>query len=116
PRVLRGVIGGKMKSDLRRKTNRHLAEPFPEDPVLMSRSTCRSLALGLALLCFFGAVAFAQSPDCGILQGNASTMLPNFAGSLPPSGDNTTGQGSSHLYVLTQWGFARAPVSSPANP
>src|SRR6185295_16487468 len=78
PRVLRGVIGGKMKSDLRRKTNRHLAEPFPEDPVLMSRSTCRSLALGLALLCFFGAVAFAQSPDCGILQGNASTMLPNF--------------------------------------
>ena len=82
----------------------------------MSRSTCRSLALGLALLCFFGAAAFAQSPDCGILQGNASTMLPNFAGSLPPSGDTTTGLGSSHLYVLTQWGFARAPISSPANP
>ena len=82
----------------------------------MSRSTCRSLAVGLAVLLVFGAAAFAQIPDCGVLQGNLSTELPNFAGSLPPSGDMTNGLGSSHLYVLTQWGFSRAPISSPSNP
>ncbi len=79
----------------------------------MSRSTCRSLAVGRGRPAPFRSGGFAQIPDCAVLQGNLSTELPNFAGSLPPSGDVTTGLGSSHLYVLTQWGFARAPSPRP---
>ncbi len=68
--------------------------------------------LGLALLCFFGAaavrpVARLRHPagqrvdDAAQLRRDAAALRRQHAG-----------QGSSHLYVLTQWGFARAPISS----
>jgi PKD domain len=80
----------------------------------MNRSTCRWIAQ-VAVLLAFAAVAVAQNPNCGIDQGNAQTSLPNFAGTLPSSPEMALGDGDSHLYVLTQWGVARAP-RNPSNP
>jgi PKD repeat protein len=41
--------------------------------------------------------------------------MPRFAGTLT-SGNLSTGGGSNYLYVVTQWGFARASLADPLNP
>jgi hypothetical protein len=58
----------------------------------------------------------ALKPDCVAVGGNAATQLPQYAGTLPGTGDMTTAHNAKYLYVLTQWGFARAPLSTPTNP
>jgi hypothetical protein len=74
----------------------------------------RSLLAVTAVLLFGAGSARAQS-GCGP-QGTPSTLsLPRFAGSLA-STNLSTGGGSSYLYVLTQWGFARASLADPATP
>ncbi len=55
-------------------------------------------------------------PDCGVVQSSALTSLPKYSGTLPPAANMTTAGGSSYLYVLTQWGFARASLANPENP
>jgi PKD repeat protein len=81
----------------------------------MNRST-RPLVLSLLLLGALSAALSGQAPGCGILQGTATTSLPDWSGTLPASGDMTTALGSNNLYVLTQWGFTRSPLTSPTNP
>ncbi len=81
----------------------------------MNRSALR-VSAAIAAFALLAVAGLAQSPNCGILQGAAETSLPNLAGTLPPSGDMSLGGGSSYLYVLTQWGLARASLANPANP
>jgi hypothetical protein len=45
-----------------------------------------------------------------------STHLPAGTGTIPPAGDLTLAGGSNYLYVMTQWGFARASLANPSNP
>jgi hypothetical protein len=56
--------------------------------------------------------------DCGTVVGSPlSTHLPVGTGTIPPSGDLSLGGESNNLYVMTQWGFARASLAgNPANP
>lgn len=82
----------------------------------MNRPTSRVAAAAVALVLLLAAVGYAQTPDCGVLQASTDRGLPNFSGTLPPSADLTTAGGSTWLYVLTQWGFARANLANPANP
>ena len=82
----------------------------------MSRLVTRLLASAAVLGLILAAPARGQQPDCGLLLGALQTALPNNVGTLPGSADLTTAFGSNYLYVLTQWGFARASLSNPANP
>ena len=82
----------------------------------MNRPTSRVAAVAVALVLLLAVVGYAQTPNCGVLQASTDRGLPNFSGTLPPSADLTTAGGSTWLYVLTQWGFARANLTNPANP
>jgi PKD repeat protein len=76
----------------------------------MNRST-RCLALVVCLLVSLAAVAPAQN-NCGVPLGTATTPLPTWSGTLPGSADMTVASSTNYLYVLTQWGFARAPLGA----
>src|SRR5215472_777497 len=100
-----------MKSDFGTPWSR--ISPNPVRRLFMFR---RPLAVGAAL----GALALAspliaqicdQSPPAA-----ATTSLPSASGSIPPSGDMVIGGSSNYLYVMTQWGIARASLANPANP
>jgi len=84
--------------------------------VLLNRSISRVFAASLVGALAIAGAAIGQSANCGILQGNATTGLPSNTGTLPPTGDLSLGGGTSYLYVLTQWGFARSSLANPANP
>ncbi len=60
------------------------------------------------------AAAGAQS-GCGPTGTPSSQSMPQFAGTLT-AGNLSTGGSSNYLYVVTQWGFARASLSNPASP
>lgn len=60
--------------------------------------------------------ALGQQNDCGVLQGSTTSMLPTNSGTPPPSTDMSLGGASDYVYVLTQWGFARASLADPFNP
>src|SRR5512138_2628311 len=83
------------------------------------KSAARSFLLFISAAFFwFGpADASAQTPGCATLQGSAATQsLPRFAGTLTAGNLSTAGGNGNYLYVLTQWGFARASLADPANP
>ena len=88
----------------------------------MNRSTpIRSLVFAVCMLMLMGAAAVltAQGNDCGVPLGTAMTSLPTWSGTLPGSADMSVASSDNYLYVLTQWGFARAPLdgtSGPGNP
>ncbi len=82
----------------------------------MNRPVLRVLAAAAALVIGLAGVGLAQNPNCGVLQGAAETMLPGYSGAIPGGAEVSLGGDSSHVYVLTQWGFARASLASPANP
>ena len=77
-------------------------------------SRALSLLAAAALLWSHATAARAQS-GCGPQGTPASTSLPRFAGSLT-GGNLATAGNSGYLYVVTQWGFARASLADPANP
>src|SRR5689334_6257784 len=82
----------------------------------MNRTTpIRSLSFAVCLLLLMGAAAVvtAQGNDCGVPLGTAMTSLPNWSGTLPGSADMSVANSDNYLYVLTQWGFARAALNSP---
>jgi PKD repeat protein len=85
----------------------------------MTRSTLtRCLAIAACLLVLMGAAAVltAQGNNCGVPLGTATTSLPNWSGTLPGSADMSVADSDNYLYVLTQWGFARAPLGTGSNP
>ena len=85
----------------------------------MNRSTpIRSLSFAVCLLLLTGASAVltAQGNDCGVPLGTAMTSLPTWSGTLPGSADMSVANSDNYLYVLTQWGFARAPLGDGSNP
>lgn len=84
--------------------------------MLVNRSLLRPSVLAATFLFGLTGAAVAQSPNCGILQGSQETTLPTHSGTLPGSGDMVIDGGGGYLYVLTQWGFARAPLSNLSNP
>ncbi len=84
--------------------------------MLVNRSNLRVLTAIVVCALAAAGTAIGQSANCGVLQGNASTALPTNTGTLPPTGDLSLGGGTSYLYVLTQWGFARSSLANPANP
>jgi hypothetical protein len=56
-------------------------------------------------------------PGCARLGASAATHLPPYSGSIPPAGDLSIGDQAQYLYVMTQWGIARAGLSAhPENP
>jgi hypothetical protein len=61
-------------------------------------------------------VPASLKPDCAARQGVGLTALPKFTGVLPAFADMSMGGASSYLYVLTQWGFARAPLGDNPHP
>lgn len=75
----------------------------------------RLLALAAALG-FWAGEASAQNPGCAQVLASSQTVLPQYSGTLPGSGDISLGGGTSYLYILTQWGMARASVADPLNP
>jgi len=81
----------------------------------ISARVVRGIASSLVLLALSAPVLIGQT-DCGLALANATTSLPANTGTLPPSGDMSLGGGSSYLYVMTQWGWARSSLSNPANP
>ncbi len=81
----------------------------------MTRSALRVFA-GAALAASVAVSAAAQSPNCGILQGTALEFLPGSSGTIPGSADMSLGGDDTYLYVLTQWGFARASLANAGDP
>jgi PKD repeat protein len=81
----------------------------------MNRST-RSLAGAVCLLVGLAAALPGQGNNCGVPLGTATTELPVWSGTLPGSADMTVADSANYLYVLTQWGFARAPLGTGNNP
>jgi hypothetical protein len=77
--------------------------------------TRRSTSVLAAVLLLFalGSARVATAQSCANL-GTQSTTLPGGSGTLPPNGDMYVG--TNYLYVQTQWGFARAPLTTPSNP
>jgi len=82
----------------------------------MNRLSCRWIAQVAVLTLGFAAAAAGQNPNCGILQGNAQTTLPSASGTLPSSPEMSAGGAAAHLWILTQWGFVRAPLTPDSNP
>jgi PKD repeat protein len=72
------------------------------------------LTAGVVLWLHTGA-AGAQS-GCGPTGTQSSVSMPQFAGTLTAGNLSTAGGSSNYLYVLTQWGFARASLANPASP
>ena len=81
----------------------------------ISARVFRGIASSLVLLALSAPVLIGQT-DCGLALAHATTALPANTGTLPPSGDMSLGGGSSYLYVMTQWGWARSSLTNPANP
>jgi hypothetical protein len=79
----------------------------------MNRSTRLFLLAVSVLLC---AAAAPGQNNCGVPLGVATTPLPTWSGTLPGSADMSTALSTNYLYVLTQWGFARAPLGTGENP
>ncbi len=75
----------------------------------------RTLLLAVCLLGVLAGALPAQN-NCGVPLGTATTALPAWAGTLPASADMSTAYGANYLYVLTQWGFARAALNGGSNP
>src|SRR5262245_50001369 len=99
-----------MKSDLT-STLSGPDSAIREVSVLINRPVVRILALAVAFAASLAGIALAQNPNCGVVQADATTMLPTYSGTLPPLGDMSLGGGSSYVYVVTQWGFARASLA-----
>ena len=80
------------------------------------KSAVRTLSVFAAasILSLNAGSARAQS-GCSIQGAPSTNSLPRFAGTLT-SGNLSTGGGSNYLYVVTQWGFARASLADPLNP
>ncbi|HEY1252628.1 MAG TPA: PKD domain-containing protein [Thermoanaerobaculia bacterium] len=83
---------------------------------MLKNRSIRLVATALCLLVGMAAVLTAQGNDCGVPLGTASTTLPAWSGTLPGSADMTLADSDNYLYVLTQWGFARAPLGDGSNP
>ena len=105
-----------MKSDLRPSSNRLSPNPFRR--IRAHESTHSGVRSAGPLLDprHLRRRSPAQAGTTAGPSGTAATSLPNFAGTLPGAADMTTAFGTSYLYVLTQWGFARAPLGSGTNP
>ena len=80
------------------------------------KSAARTLSVFVAalVLSLNAGAAKAQS-GCSIQGTPTTSSMPRFAGTLT-SGNLSTGGGSNYLYVVTQWGFARASLADPLNP
>src|SRR5437867_555430 len=75
------------------------------------------LLVSAALFWLGSANTSAQTPGCATLQGTPNSQsLPQYAGTVTAGNLSTAGGTGQFLYVLTQWGFARASLTDPANP
>jgi hypothetical protein len=88
------------------------AKPLPEGSCAHDPSVSARLTIAL-LVSALGVPRNAAAQNCAIL-GTQSTTLPSGSGTLTPNGEMVLG--ANYLYVGTQWGFVRAPLTTPANP
>src|SRR5687767_12261501 len=80
------------------------------------KSAVRTLSVFVAAAVLWSNSGASQAQSgCGLQGTPAIQSLPRFAGTLT-AGNLSTGGSSNYLYVVTQWGFARASLANPESP